>query len=95
MAYINPVVTDKGKMYNNGPRSLGRGHQSVPRSPFIIFFWWSELEKVTGESNVNRLGREEKKWAEVTGPRSPKWAEVTGPRSPWPRSHVPHTNYIW
>ena len=39
LAYINPVVTDKGKMYNNWPRSLGRGHQSVPRSPFIIIFF--------------------------------------------------------
>ena len=56
---------------------MGRGHH------FLFFYEWSELEKVTGESNVNRLGREEKKWAEVTRPRSPKWAEITGPRSPW------------
>ena len=77
-------MIDKAKMYKkNGPRSLGRGHQSGPRSPIFIFFEWSQLEKVTGESNVNRLGREEKEWAEVTGPRSPKWAEVTGPRSAW------------
>ena len=56
---------------------VGRGHH------FSFFYEWSELEKVTGESNGNRLGREETKWAEVTGPRSPKWADVTGPRSPW------------
>ena len=66
-------MTDKAKMYNNGPRSLGRGHQSGPRSQFFIFIMeWGELEKVTGESNVYRLGRDEKKWAEVTGPKSPK-----------------------
>ena len=54
---------------------MGRGHN--------FFYEWSELEKVTGESNVNRLGQEDKKWAEVTWPRSPKLAEVTGPRSSW------------
>ena len=70
-------------MYTNGPRSLGRGHQSGPRSQFVISYDSNELEKVTGKSNGNRLGREKKKWAEVTRPRSPKWAEVTGPRSPW------------
>ena len=74
IAYSNPAVTDKAKMYKNGPRSLGRDHQSGPRSPFLFFYEWSELEKVTGESNVNRLGREEKKWAEVTGARSPNLA---------------------
>ena len=56
---------------------MGRGHQ------FNFFYEWSELEKVTGECNVYRLHREKKKWAELTGPRSPKWAEVTGPRSLW------------
>ena len=33
---INPAVTEKAKMYKNGPRSLGRGHQIGPRSPFFM-----------------------------------------------------------
>ena len=75
-------------MYKNGPMSLGRGHQSGPRLPFLIFYEWIELEKVTGESNVNRLGREEK-----SGPRSLGRDHQSGPRSlgrdnRGPRSHV-------
>ena len=67
---------------------MSRGHHLKKN------YWWSELEKVTGESNVNRLGREEKKWAKVTGPRSPKGAEVTGPRSPWAEvTCIPYVSY--
>ena len=32
----NPVVTDKATMYKNGPGSLGRIHQSGPRSAFFF-----------------------------------------------------------
>ena len=34
----NPVVTDKAKMYKNGPGSLGPSRQSGPRSAFFKFF---------------------------------------------------------
>ena len=33
IAYSKPAA----KMYKNGPRSLGRGHQNGQRSPFFIF----------------------------------------------------------
>ena len=61
---------------------VGRGHH------FFNFYEWSELEKVTRESNVNRLGREEK-----SGPRSLGRDHQSGPRSlgrdqRGPRSHV-------
>ena len=61
---------------------MGRGHH------FLFFYEWSELEEVTGESNVTRLGREEK-----SGPRSPGRDHQSGPRSlgrdhRGPRSHV-------
>ena len=71
-------------MYKNGPRSLGRGHQSGPSSPFFIFYEWSELERVTGESG----------WAErKSGPRSLDRDHQSGQRSlgrdhRGPRSHV-------
>ena len=74
-------MTEKAKMYKDRPSSLGRCHQSGPRSSFF-FYEWNELEELTRESTVARLGRDEKKWAEITGQRSLKWAEVTGPRSP-------------
>ena len=66
----------------NGPRSLGRGHH------VLYFCVWSELERVTGESNVNRLDREEK-----SGPRSLCQDHQSGPRSlgrdhRGPRLHV-------
>ena len=80
---INPAVTEKAEMYKNGPSSLGRGHQIGPRSPFCIFYELNELEELTEESTVSKLGRERKKWAEITGSRSLKWAEVIGPKSPW------------
>ena len=63
--------------------SLGRGHQRGPRSTFFICLELNELEEFTRESTVARLGRDGKKLAEITGPRSPMWAEVIGPRSPW------------
>ena len=32
------VVIEKAVMYKNGPRSLGRGHQSEPWSPKLLFY---------------------------------------------------------
>ena len=41
---------------------MGRGHH------FLFFYEWNESDELTGESTVARLGREGKKWAEITGP---------------------------
>ena len=42
---------------------------------FLFFHEWSAFEKLTGESNVNRLGREEK-----SGPRSMGQDHQSGPK---------------
>ena len=60
---------------------IGRGHWAevtkVGRGHHLVnFYEWSELEKVTGASNVNRRGRDKK-----SGPMSLGRDHQSGPRS--------------
>ena len=57
--------------------SLGRGHQRRPRSTFFICFELNELEELTRESTIARLGQDGKKLAEITNVGRGHWAEIT------------------